>query len=100
MVKYIIKVPIDPEAENIEYKETIKTSKKAVLDFLSITSGQFTRILNGTLQCKHFTNSKLKGIKIERVDNINDTPLSLEKRTENDKKYRDELLKKIEEEKK
>ncbi len=50
-----------------------------MLDFLSIISGQFTRILKGTLQCKYFTNSMLKGIKIERIDHINETPLSLEK---------------------
>ncbi len=93
--KYLIKIPIDPDADNVEYKEVKVCKKQEVIEFLQISDGQFLRLSNNTLKCKSYTNSKLKGIKIERLG-IDNTMKDKDKRKKADEEYRKALLEKIE----
>jgi hypothetical protein len=93
--KYLIKIPIDPESENIEYKETKFCNKEDVIKFLEITNGQFLRLANNTIKCKSYTNSKLKGIKLERIG-FDNTKKDKDTRKKSDEEYRKTLLAKLE----
>ena len=93
--KYNLKIPKDPEAEVPEYKEVKLQSKDDVMKFLDITTGQFTRLANNTLKCKSYTNSKLKGIIIERIG-VDNSKKDKTKRKEKDNEYLKALLEKVE----
>jgi hypothetical protein len=93
--RYTVKIPtnLDKPEEPLSYKEVQFDSKEEIMEFLNITNGQFIRLANNTLKFKSHTNSRLKGIVIERV-NITEKKKIIPKETkeEEHKKFIQSLL--------
>ena len=94
--RYTVKIPcnLDKPDEPIQYKEIQFDSKEEIMELLNITNGQFIRLANKTLKFKSHTNSRLKGILIERHNITEKKKTKEEKRLEENKDYIKSLLEK------
>lgn len=65
--KFIVKIRIDPENEDSEYKEIRFKSRKDISDVLKIPMNNIITMINHNFKCVHPKHKHLKGITIERI---------------------------------
>lgn len=69
--KFIVKVPLNHQNDNLEYKEFKFNTRKDVTDFLKISTNTFNTMLNHDLKCVQGKHKHLKGIILERIHDEN-----------------------------
>lgn len=68
--KFIVKIPIHPLQENVEYKEIRCKTHKEIADFLQVSPNTVKTLITGNLKFILPKVQHLKGIKIERINEV------------------------------
>ena len=89
--KFIVRIPIDIENENGEYKEVKFKTRKEITEFLKISMNSLAAIINHDFKFTLPKYKYLKGIKIERVVEENNVPKEIIDPVE----FRKQLIEKI-----
>lgn len=89
--KFIVRIPIDIDNEDGEYKEVRFKTRKEIIEFLQISMNNLVSIINHDFKCTLPKHKYLKGIKIERVVEENNVPKEIIDPVE----FRKQLIEKI-----